>query len=348
MNAIASIDTHHLTGPGMPQLLVEVTDDEGNRGVGECWWGIVDSKHPENAALPIKSALDAVLTPRALGKNADDINRIWFDCWDHAYRYGDGGVITMALAGLDIALWDLKAKRLELSLVDLLGGPVKETIPAYASLPPLRKPELLRTETERAIAHGFMAIKLHELDPTATAIVREVAGPDVHIMVDVNGHFDVVEAIQIGYALSNHDVLWYEEPVRPMRDVKAIARVADALLTDIAAGENEYSLADFERLIASGAVTYVQPEITKIGGVTPALSVGALVDTHNLVLCPHNFRLGPSLMASIHWGFTNRATGWIEIPWVPSSMQFASGATVPELVNGCVPVPQAPGIGFSL
>ncbi|MDA1302475.1 MAG: mandelate racemase/muconate lactonizing enzyme family protein, partial [Proteobacteria bacterium] len=348
MSQITSVQCHHLTGNGMPQLIVEVHDAEGGVGFGEAWWGIPDREQSARGAAPIASAIDNIIAPMVVGKDAARINQIWYETWDYAYRYGDGGIITMALSGLDIALWDLKARHHNEPLVNLLGGPVRERIPAYASLPPLRTRERLTEEVGRALEHGFRAIKLHELASWTVALVRDLVGPDIEIMMDVNGHFDVPDAIRLGRELEPFNLLWYEEPVRPMRDIKAIAQVADALDLAIAGGENEYSLADFDRLTSSGILSYIQPEITKIGGVTAALRIGHLIEANALSLCPHNFRLGPSLLASIHCGFANSATRWIEVPWVAESMSFASGTPVPTLVDGAVTIPTGPGIGFEL
>ena len=342
---IESIRTIVLTD-GLPNLLVEIVDEAGNVGTGECWWGMPTPDEPARGARPIAAAVEDLIAPRYLGQSADHIQRLWFETADRYARYGDG-IVMMALSGVDMALWDLKAQRLGCSLVDLLGGPAKMKVRAYASLPPLRDFDALRTETQRALDYGFHAIKLHELDPEATAVVREAGGDDLTIMVDVNGHFDVNEAIDVGNALDAYDILWFEEPVRPMRDVNAIAAVAERVPMRIAAGENEYSLADFERLMSAGIIDYVQPEITKFGGITPALRISTLAELHHVALCPHNFRLGPCLLASIHWGFTSPATEWFELPWVPEGTHFGSTAKLPAVVDGFVDVPDCTGIGYA-
>ncbi len=326
-------------------LIVRVIDSDGTEGIGEAWWGIGDPEEPSRAARPIASVIDDLLAPRAIGRNADYIEAIWHDLADWGSRYGDHGIFLMGLSGLDLALWDLKGKRLGAPVVDLLGGPAVAAIPAYASLPVLRTPELLRRETERALAAGFTAIKLHEVDPELTAFLREEFGPELLLMVDVNGHFDPIEAIAHGKRLGELDVLWFEEPVRPMRDIDAIARVGASVPCDLAGGENEYSLADFERLLQTQALSYVQPEITKIGGLTPAKRVAALVERANVALCPHNFRLGPSLYASIHWAFSSPASRWLEFPWVPEDVSFSYPVALPVLSDGKVyPLP-GPGFG---
>ena len=137
------------------QLLVDVTTEDGATGTGECWWGMPVGERPGSGARPIVQTVEAMLIPRVLGRDARQIARLWFELSDHFYRYGDGGMLPMAIAGLDLALWDLRGKTLGVPVVDLLGGSVHEAIPAYASLPPLGSTERVLRELERANAYGF-------------------------------------------------------------------------------------------------------------------------------------------------------------------------------------------------
>ncbi len=245
-------------------------------GDEQAWWGIPDRAERGRGGRPIKQTLDDLIAPRVIGREAGEIEKLWFELWDFGYRYGDQGIYLMALSGFDLALWDLLGRRLRAPVVQLLGGAAHDGLPAYASLPPLRDVEVALSETARAIEAGLTAVKLHELSIDYVEALRDCFGCDLRIMVDVNGHFDPIEAIALGRRLAAHDIVWYEEPVRPMRDHVALKRVRDACGVDLAAGENEYTLADFDRLLACGALSYVQPEITKIGGLTPAKRISAL------------------------------------------------------------------------
>ncbi len=351
MAKITAVRCRPFASPRLPQLLVDVDTDDGFTGIGEAWWGIATPDSPAGLDAPfrpIQAAIEALLAPRCIGKDATDIQGLWFDLSDWSSRYGDGGIITMALSGIDLALWDLKGKRHGLPVAELLGGRAHDRVPAYASLPPLRTNEAVIRECRRAVAAGFRAIKLHEIEVDAVAAARDAVGRDVQLMVDVNGHFDTLDAIAFGRAIAPFDILWYEEPVRPMRNHDAISRVAQAQPLDLAAGENEYGLDDFARLIERDALRWLQPEITKIGGLTAALKVGALAELHNLALAPHNFRIGPSLYASIHWGFVSPATRWFELPWLPEGINAACGAVLPPIVDGGIALPDGPGFGLAL
>ena len=344
MAAIEQVRIHPLNH-GLTQLLVELIDTNGASGVGECWWGIPDADVPGRGANPIAATVESIIAPRIIGRDASQVQRIWYETMDFGQRYGDQGIFTMALAGVDLALWDLLGKQLGIPVVDLLGGAVHDSIPAYASLPPLRDLSLMADECRRAAQIGFAGIKLHEVTAEHVRVARDAAGNDIELMVDVNGHFTPEQAIAFDVALQEAGALWFEEPISPMRDIDAIARLAPRLLTPLAGGENEYSLRDFDRLLASGALTWVQPEITKIGGLTPALRIGALTELYNVALAPHNFRLGPSLLASVHWGFASPQTRWLEVPFIPPTMQFPAGVELPALVDGQVASPTKPGIG---
>ena len=346
MSQIAAVQTTILDATPMTQTFVTVTDSDGRTGIGETWWGIPDRERPGAGGRPIASVVDELLAPRVLGRDAGDIGRLWFELWDYGYRYADQGIFPMALSGLDIALWDLLGQTLGVSVVQLLGGSRHDAVPGYASLPPLRDPELVVNETQRAVDAGIGAVKLHEVTIDHVERLRRRFGDELAIMVDVNGHFDPIEAVAFGRQLADLGVTWFEEPARPMRDHRAMQRVHRDAGIDIAAGENEYTLEDFERLLRTEAVTYLQPEVTKIGGITAAQRVATLAELHNVALSPHNFRPGPALYASLAYGFASSATRWFEIPWVPDGWRFASDTPLPVMEDGQVLVPQGPGLGI--
>lgn len=351
MAPISAVRCRPLSNGRMKQLLVDVETSDGHAGTGESWWGIAapDSGEADDAATrPMQATIEALLAPRCIGADAGDIEALWVRLADWAARYGDGGIIMMALAGIDMALWDLKAKRVGVPVVQLLGGRAHDRLPVYASLPPLRSTEAVVRECRRATAAGFTAFKLHEIDVGIVRGTRAALGADAVIMVDVNGHFDAIEAIAFGRAIADCGIYWYEEPVRPMRSHAAIKRVADAQPIPLAAGENEYSLEDFDRLLSCNAISWLQPEITKIGGLTPARKIGALAELHNVALAPHNFRNGPALYSSIHWGFSSPATRWLELPWLPEGVAFPCGARLPDVMDGSIALPAGSGFGLNV
>lgn len=351
MASISAVRCRPLSQGRMKQLLVDVETRDGDVGTGETWWGIASTTHAEAAdaaTRPMQATVEALLAPRCIGEDADNIEGLWFKLADWAARYGDGGIIMMALAGIDLALWDLKAKRLGIGVVQLLGGAAHTRLPVYASLPPLRSTEAVVRECRRAQAAGFNAFKLHEVEVAIIRETRLALGTDALLMVDVNGHFDAIEAIAFGRAIADCGITWYEEPVRPMRNHDAISRIASSQPLPLAAGENEYSLDEFSRLLSRNAIGWLQPEITKIGGLTPARKIAALAELHNVALAPHNFRNGPALYSSIHWGFSSPATRWLELPWLPDGVAFPCGAKLPQVSGGSIALPEGAGFGLSV
>ena len=261
-------------------VIVTVTDEQGNEGVGETWWGIRDKAVPARGGRPMASVVNDILGPRLVGREASDIADIWADSVDWAARYGDQGILMMGLSGIDLALWDLRSKSTGQPVVDLLGGSRFSSLKAYASLPWYYEAAPVLAETARALDAGFHAVKLHEVDPAITTQLRREFGDDLIVIVDVNGYFDEHEAVEHAKHLTDMGVLWFEEPVRPMRDHQAIARVAQAVDCDIAGGENEYTVADFEALLSTTPIRYVQPELTKTGGLTSTPQITEIVERH--------------------------------------------------------------------
>ena len=346
MTHIKKIDVEIAKSTDLTQVLVHIEAEDGITGMGEAWWGISTPETPGKSAIPIADVIEHLIKPRLIGKQSNLIEKHWFDLWDYGYRYADQGIFLMGLSGVDLALWDLLGKRLQIPVVQLLGGPVHESLPAYASLPPLRDPDIVVSETQRALDAGIHAVKLHETEPRYVHVLRDTFGNDLKIMVDVNGHFTPVEAREIGEEMAARGITWFEEPIRPMRDHASMRKLGLQIGTAIAAGENEYTLDDFRRLLAADAVTYLQPEITKIGGLTAAKRITGLTELYNTALCPHNFRIGPSLYASIHWAMASPMAVWMEIPWIRG--EFASRIPMPPISGGQVQLPAGDGFGLPL
>lgn len=353
---ISKVETDIYEDPYLPQLFVRVSTDKGLTGIGECWWGVSPAT-PEikncnlsaaNMVAPIASTVHNLLGPLLIGKDPGRIEFLWQEMLRIAYRYGDEGILRCALSGIDLALWDLLGKELGVPVVQLLGGPLKEGLRAYASLPPLKDQTLIQEESRRAKEAGFTGIKLHETDIETAKVVRKEVGSDTAIMFDVNGHFSVVEALEAAERLKAYDIYWFEEPVWPMRDHAAMGRIKNATGIRIAAGENEYNLDSFHRLMQSGAADVIMPEITKIGGLSAAKRISALGEIYNLAISPHGFRIGPALYANVHWALSSPVSDWIEIPFLPEGYEFPAGIPMLPMKDGKIKLPDAPGLGLPL
>lgn len=347
---IASVVTSVLEDQLNPQLLVHVTAEDAVSGVGETWWGTYQPATPPGSPVrPIAAMIDAVLAPLCIGHEVEDpsgIETLWHRLVRATAQYGPEGIVSTAISGIDLALWDLAARRHGVPVAALLGPVVHERIPAYASLTWLGDVDRVCADARRALDAGFRAVKLHEANVELILAVRDQLGPDVTMMVDASARFDEPGAFAAAQRLAAADLTWFEEPIYPQTDHAALARLRALATMPIAAGENEFSVDGFGRLLAAGSVDVVQPEIAKFGGLTPARAIGDLVAHAGLPMCPHNYSMGPSFLANVHWAFTAPATQWLEVPWLPEGQSFPCGLPMPVLVDGDVLPPTGRGLGL--
>jgi L-alanine-DL-glutamate epimerase-like enolase superfamily enzyme len=272
-------------------LLVRIDTDAGVSGWGE---GFGHRIWPATRA-----AIDTLIGPMCVGRDATAINTLVDDLQRGLHGVGRNGPAMYALSAIDIALWDIAGKVANLPLYRLLGGSPCTDLPAYASLLRYTEPAAVTRYTERALKRGYRYLKLHQIDVPSVKAARDVAGPDIPLTIDTNCPWTVDEAIAMAHAFQPLNPMWLEEPVWPPEDHVGLARVRAAGGLAIAAGENA-TTADFRRMFEVGAVTYAQPSITKVGGVTEMRKVMALASAFGVQVVPHSAYFGPGLLASIH------------------------------------------------
>src|SRR5215210_5017085 len=242
------------------------------------------------------AAIDAVLareiTELMAGEDADTIERLWQKAWWALHYGGRGGPTVLALSAFDMALWDLKARRAGLPLWKALGG-YDPRVPCYAGGIDLDLPlDRLLRQTDGNLEKGFRAIKMKvgraDLfeDVERVEAMRDHLGAGFPLMADANMKWSVDQAIRAARALQPHDLTWLEEPIIP-DDVAGHARVVREGGLPIAAGENLRTLWEFRHLIASGGVTYPEPDVTNCGGVTPFMKITHLAEAFNLPVTSH-------------------------------------------------------------
>ena len=345
---LCDVRTEILLDRHNPQLLVHVNAEDGWTGTGESWWGIYQPQlEPGSSVGPIESMIREVLAPLCADHAADDIAGLRQKLYRASYQYGPEGVTSSALAGIDLAMWDMAGRRAGVPVASLLGPKVHHRLPAYASLHWLGDSDLACREAQRAIDAGFQAIKLHEADAEIVLAVRQHIGPEVRLMVDSSARLTGATARSFASRTEVADLTWLEEPLFPQQDHASLARLRAEISQRLAAGENEFSVGGFRRLLESGAVDIVQPDLVKCGGLSVAADIGHLARQSGAELCPHNFSLGPSLGANIHWAMTEKASTWLEVPFLPEGQCFPGDHTMPTLVDGAIPYPDVPGLAWS-
>jgi L-alanine-DL-glutamate epimerase-like enolase superfamily enzyme len=322
--------------PAADALLVKVTTDEGLVGWGEAF----GFRAVASAAL----AVDQLIAPLCIGKDARQIGPLMLSVQKALHVFGRGGALAFAISAVDIALWDIAGKAANAPLHVLLGGGVS-TLDCYASLVRYSEPSLVRAAVRQAVEAGFRALKLHEIDLPAIRVAREEAGPDIELMLDVNCPWTMNEARLIAEELRPIRLKWLEEPLWPPENFNGLAELREHSGIPVAAGENVYTLTDFERVLAAKAVNFVQPSPAKMGGVSELRKVFALAAIHNTTVMPHTFYDGPGLLAAIHaTAALGTADSMIEWRWFDLEATIYGGALSTE--HGRIAVPHGPGLGL--
>src|SRR5207253_162049 len=275
----------------MDTLLVRVDTDGGVTGWGE---GFGHRIFPAT-----KAALDTLIGPMCVGRDPSAIAALMDELQRNLTGVGRNGPAMYALSAIDIALWDIAGKLAGLPLYRLLGGSSHKTLPAYASLLRYREPGAVTHYVERALKRGYRHIKLHEITVEPIKAARIAAGPHIPIMIDCNCPWTIDEAITMARRLQEFDPHWLEEPIWPPEDHAGLARVRTHGGLRTAAGENAM-LPEFKSMFEHDALTFAQPSITKVGGVTMMRKVMALADAFGVTVVPHSAYFGPGLLASVH------------------------------------------------
>ena len=278
-------DSTHGSIPAFELVTVRVRDAEGAEGAGYTY-----TVGAGGAAIHALLARD--LAPRLAGREAERIEEIWQAMWWALHYGGRGGAQVLALSAVDIALWDLRAKRQRAPLWRVLGG-FDPRVPCYAGGIDLDFTlDALLKQTDENLNRGFRAIKmkvgrssLHD-DVARVSAMRRHLGPEFPLMVDANMRWSVDDAIRAARALAPTTPVWLEEPTIP-DDVPGHARIVREGGLPIAAGENLRTLHEFRALIAAGGVTYPEPDVTNCGGVTVFMKICHLAEAFNLPVTSH-------------------------------------------------------------
>lgn len=335
-------DAKVLTGRQKPMteivfLFAEITTENGHQGIG--------FSYSKRAGGPAQYAHAREVADNLIGEDPSDIGRIYQKLLWAGASVGRSGVATQALAAIDIALYDLKAKRAGLPLAKLLGA-YRDSVRTYdtsggflhASI------EEVKDRATQSLADGIGGIKIKvgqpetKTDLARVAAVREHLGDDVPLMVDANQQWDRPTAIRLGRALEKFNLVWIEEPLDAY-DAEGHAQLAQALDTPIATGEMLSSVAEHISLIDHRSADIIQPDAPRIGGITPFLRLAALADQAGLQLAPHF-----AMEIHLHLAAAYPREPWVEhFEWLNPLFNERL-----ETRNGRMIVPNRPGLGFTL
>jgi len=289
------------TLPHRSVVLVKIDTDEGISGIGEAaYFG--------GPPVITKMIIENELADYITGEDPLHIARLWEKMYQRSIKHGRKGAIIASMSGIDVALWDIKARAVGMPLYRLLGG-CYEKIRAYASAGFYAEGKGLKEladEMASYVKEGFTAVKMkvgrlsQAEDVARVAAVRKAIGPNIDLLVDGNNAYTAYEAIKIARKMEEYDIFWFEEPV-PAEDIEGSAKVAAAIDTPLAAGENEFTRYGFRDLIVNQALDIAQPDATWCGGITEARKIAAMASAWNIICVPHSFSSAIALVSNLHF-----------------------------------------------
>jgi D-galactarolactone cycloisomerase len=363
---ISSIRTHVLSAPLTKPFhwsfnradkregcIVEITDESGETGWGECF-----------GPARLNAAVIEAFKPHLIGKDAFAIDSIWQQLHNLFLDQGQKGLAITALSGIDIALWDLKGKRLDEPVHRLLGGPIRTEVKAYATgtyrLDEGNPLDYVVREVEGYAAEGFHAVKIKigfdvSSDAKLIKACRAAIGPDINLMIDANHGFDSIEAIRLGNAIAEDDIRWFEEPVTP-DDLGSYEEVRRGQPIPVAGGECDFTRWGFRDILQRRAIDIIQPDTAAAGGLSECKKIADMAAAFGIRYLPHVWGTGIGLAAALQLlavlpdtppSYTPKAP-ILEFDRSEHPFRQAILQSPIEHESGVVQIPQGSGLGIEI
>ena len=328
-------------------VLIELITDEGVTGLGSVY-----------STGPLVMQSVELMKPLLIGSSAIDPAAVSEKLHQNTFWLGRGGPITHTISGIDIALWDIFGKIARQPISRLLGGRHRETIKPYGSML-MSEPKLMRDKIQAGLERGFKAFKIGwgpfgrenaKVDESIVAATREAAGDEVELMVDAGGSDSFWPhgykwALQTVRMLAEYKVVWFEEPLRP-DDIDGYCLLREHSPIPITGCEVLTRRQAFIEWIERGAVDYIQPDVTKVGGITEQHRIGQYADDHSILMVPHGWNTAVGLAADLHLVAAAGNARWVEYI-TPAQYIEPMLAKPPQLdADGMLRIPDGPGLGF--
>lgn len=331
---------------GQFATLVKITTDRGLTGIGECY-GLPS---PQVTATLIAT----VLAPLLIGRDAQSTTAIWETLFSSQAAGGHtGGFYLEAIAGIDIALWDLRGKAAGQPVHRLLGGPLRSEIECYASPVPLhRTVEESAAHARSFVDAGFRALKVKigrgaKTDGAHLAAVREEVGDDIDILTDANCAYTLDAATEVARVLRDNGIMWFEEPLHIV-DLDGLGELRRRTGLTIVTGETSFTRFDLREYVLRQAVDVYMPNIARSGGFTESMRIGAVASTFGVDIAPHGVGSGVSLAAALHLCAATPNLRTYEYNRLPNALRENILLDPPQFVDGRLTVPTGPGLGIAL
>lgn len=339
-------------------LLVKVAAEDGTEG-----WGEAIAMWPE-AVRAVAQLIEHSLASLIVGENPLHHEAIWRKLKTHVWWYGEGGLASMAISALDMAVWDLKGKLLGVPLYQLFGGKVwEEGLPACASIH--AKHETHRENADEIagyMAEGYLHVKIGfgkkgkarlgidaDRDIEFVRTVRETIGPDKGLIIDIGNQvrWDAAHAIKMARALEKYDVLWLEEPFHPS-DIDSHKLLRRATSIRIGSGEREWTVDGYDRLLKTGVVDVFGVDPARVEGITAFLKIRELIGAAKRKFNAHAWSTAITTAASIHLSVSSPHCLMMELKPIPNPMQNELVNNPVTQRNGRVEAPEGPGLGVEV
>lgn len=326
--------------------LVEVITDEGVVGLGS----IFTSAKLSEGAL-------GVLRPMLIGESAIEPVRVCEKLHQTTFWQGRGGSITHFISGIDIALWDIFGKVTKQPISRLLGGRYRDKIKPYGSLI-MQEPDIFPARLEAAVERGFQAIKIgwgpfgrlsDKMDEAIVKTARETVGPDVELMVDAGGSdrywpHGYKWALQTAKMLKQYDVVWFEEALRP-DDLQGYIKLTENAPLPITSCEVLTRRQSFMPWIEQRAVDYIQPDVTKVGGLSEEYRIAMHAYDHSILFVPHGWNTAVGLAADLQLVAAVPTARWVEYITPAPYVEDIVAEPFTLDADGLLTIPEAPGLG---
>jgi L-alanine-DL-glutamate epimerase-like enolase superfamily enzyme len=335
--------------PALEIVIVEVETHCGLVGIGECL--------ARRGAAGYARFIEAALTPKLIGRSAHDRRALWA-AMRGTLTGRTGGMLIEAIAGIDIALWDLAGKAAGQPVWRLLGGAGRREVVAYASSLNWGDDARAERELAEALARGFRQVKVKIGRPAEAAIrrvrmLRRLAGDDVMLAVDANWVYDADEAMAVGRALADEGYGWFEEPIHP-DDHAGYRHLRRHLPIRLAAGESDFTAGDSAALVEDRTLGLIQPDVARSGGITETWRIAEHAALHHVAYAPHvGWSGGVCSAASVH--LAAAAESFLTFECMVFDNPLRQALTVPVIGDVCglsaagtLAVPDAPGLGITL
>ena len=370
---VTALETYSLSAP-LPQpvrtsthtisqvseVIVKLTTDAGHVGIGEGHGPFLLRQGPEGLRA-VHDVLRAI-TPLVVGRDPFEVERIWQDLFALTYTSVRGipnlarqqRTLVTAMSAIDIALWDLRGQAIGRPVHALLGGALRERVPAYVTGFYYRdgeRPDDIVREAEMYLKAGYRTLKVKvggltpEADAERVALIRKAVGPDVALMLDANQGWDLPTAVRAARLLEPHGIFWLEDPMPWFDERHTLSKLKAATRIPIAAGETEYTPFGLRTMVADGLVDYLIVDSTWAGGLTTWRKAAVMAELYQIPMAAHH---DPQI--HVH-AVAASPTGFILESFADETrdpLWFELFRERPEIVDGYMAVPNAPGLGLVL